>query len=859
MEFKLKTPIPKKDILTLGFLDDNLYNEFYSQMTPGVFEAARKCKINIIRFAYYPFHFAYDYDAQKKMILDLIAQFGLDGLLFLGWTRAGPKQNYQEFTARFQGIPLLSIGTGYEDIPCVFSPGDVCIRELVLHLIERHHCQRIAFIAPEFPDARDQAYLDLLRAHDIYHPELYVSQPDLAGVPFSLRPKRALEILLDERRTTFDAIMSMYSDEAVILLSELNQRGLRAPQDVAVTGFDERDIVKYSSPGLTTVYFPWAELGEAGCLKMVELLKEGHVPLRTEVPGRVIYRNSCGCMSSSVYLAGPYQVEASSRPLAAMTESEQKKIAAEMEAAFPGAGIDFPGLLKAFLNDYKAQTNTSFLAELAPQLRRVCARAITTRGFNSGLEDLILVFRRQLLPYLAHDQTALLWAGGLFLQAEIMARDKIANIYISMKVYEQITNQALHKISQILITSFNTESLMDSLADILPKFKIPGCYIFLFHQDSNPLEKLDALFERCVPVFFYSNYTRKSPSSGAPAPLPRLLADILSASAHPFGLLTHLLHVTDEFMGVVLFEPGPIDQTLYQTLTIYISTALRGVQLFEKLKESYLELAGQAHREGMTDISIEILHNIGNILNSINVSADLMKTATDSPLIPYFVNANQLLAAHLENLGDFIANDPKGIKLIQFYLKLGTYFAEFKKQVLYNANRLDEKVKSIVDLISAQQTYAGVKESTEKHDIASILDDTVKLMAETIEKHQIQVIKDYQVKPQIMVQRLKLFHILFILINHAKNAMMEIQAKERKLTLTIREDQGGKYILIHNNGCGIPSNLLEKIFEFGYLNPDAGYEPGLHSCQKYMDEMGGKIWVESPGLGKGTTFFLQFK
>jgi DNA-binding LacI/PurR family transcriptional regulator/signal transduction histidine kinase len=856
LEYVLKTPQPKKSRLTLGFLDDNLYNEFYSQMTPGVFEAARKSKINIIRFAYYPYHFAYDYLSQKKMILELITQFDLDGLLFLGWTRVGPQQNYEEFTARFQAIPLLSIGTGYDEIPSVISPGSNYIRELVLHLFEFHHYRRIAYIAPVMPDNRNQAYLDLMQEYGIYYPEFYINEQDLAGIPLADRAKRAVAILLDERRTTFDAIMSLYSEESWYLIRELNRRGLQIPRDVAVTTFEERDIIKYSAPGLTTIYFPWIELGVTGCMKLVELLSEGHIPLRTEVPGKVIYRSSCGCMSSSVDTVGKYRVVASVYSPETMPVNEQKKIVTEMEAAFPDTEIDFQALLEAFLSDFKTKSNTAFFAELTPQLQRIHTRAITNRLLHSNLNDLISVFRGLLLPYLMKDSTTLLWAGDLFQQAEVMTWEKITNINSSMLVNAELLNQSLQEISQILITSFNTENLLDSLAENLLKLQIPGCYIFLFHSVSNHLE--GNLFDHCIPAFIYSNYTRKNPPPNNPAPLPRLLFDIMGAHAHPYGLLAHLLHVTDEFMGFVLFEPGIMDPMLYQTLAIHISTALRGAQLLEKLHASFQELTEQAYREGMADISIEILHNIGNILNSINVSASLMKTATDSPLIPYLINANQLLSSHLEDLGNFIARDPKGMKLMQFYLKLGTYFAEFKNQVLYNSTRLDEKIKSIVDLISAQQTYTGVNESIERHDIASILDDTIKLMAESIEKYQIQVTKDYRVRPQIMVQRLKLFHVLFNLINNAKTAMTETKADERKLTLTICEDEKGKYIRISNNGYGPSHNLLEKIFDFGYPNPTTGYELGLHSCIKYMDEMGGKIWADANNPNQGTTFVLQF-
>lgn len=852
-EYVLKSRPQKKDRYTIGFLDENLYNEFYNQMMPGVFEAAKNCRADIIRFAYYPHHFAYDVNRQVNMVLSLISQFNLDGLLFLGWARAGALYNYKEFTSRFQALPVLSIGTGFEDVPHVYSPGNHYIREVILHLINTHRFKRIVYLAPSRPDNRNEAYIKTLNEYGIYCPELYISEVDLKDLTLAGRAKRALEILFDERRVTVDAIMSLYSEETSFLLEGLRQRGFRVPQDIAVTSYEDRDITKYSSPGLTTVYYPWIELGYCGCMKLIQLLSEGHIPFSTEVPGKVIYRNSCGCLSSSIMAAGKYQVEAIWKSLDDLTALEQKKIISEMEATFPNAGFDFKVLLDTFLQDFKTKTHQNFLVELASQLRRI--------AFNyqqTNIKDVVSVFRAALLPYIINNPSALLWSGNVFQQAQVMAWEKITNIYSSAKVKAKILTQSLQEISQILITSFSTDNLMDSLAENFPKLNIPSCYVFIFSSILDQDEVHKDLFDDCKLAFAYSGNQRHTIDTGKTAPLKQMLSDILAAGDASHTILMHLLHVTDEFMGFVLFEPGPMNQMLYQTLATHISTALRGALLLEKLEASYQKLAQQAHREGMADISIEILHNIGNILNSINVSVNLMKTASDSLLIPYLLKANDLLAANLDNLENFIRNDPKSKKLMQFYIKLGESFTEFKSQVLYNANRLDDKVSSIVDMISAQQNYAGVKEIVEELDIAFILDDAIKLMAESLDNYQIKITKDYQVRPQVLVQRMKLFHILLNLISNAKEAMMETEINDRKLSFIICEDDFGKYIRIQDSGYGLSGNLLEKIFEFEYINPKNGHELGLHSCTKYMTEMGGRIWAESDGLGKGTTFVLQF-
>jgi signal transduction histidine kinase/DNA-binding LacI/PurR family transcriptional regulator len=854
MEFELKTRPKKKARYTIGFLDENLNNEFSSQMMPGVIEAAQKYPMDLIRFAYYPYHFAYDSTHQVNMILNLISQFNIDGLLFLGWAKAGPLHNFKEFTSRFKSIPVLSIGTGFEQIPNVYFPGNLYIREIILHLINVHHFKRIAFVAPIIPDNRNETYLETMNEYGIYNPELHVSVEELAGLSLANRAKRALEILFDERQVTFDAIMSLYSEETGYLIEELSRRGFRIPQDIAVTSYEERDLTRYSSPELTTVYFPWVELGYYGCMKLYQLLSEGHIPLVNEVPGKVIYRNSCGCLSNSIVTAGKYHVDAIWKSLSDLTDLEQKKIISEMEATFPNVGFDFKILLDLFLQDFKNKTHQAFLMELAAQLRR-----ITFSHQLTNIKDIISVFRATLLPYIINSPTALLWSGNVFQQAQVLAWEKLTNIYSSAKVKAKILNQTLQEISQILITSFSTDNLMDSLAENIPRLKIPSCFIFIFNSALNPdNDSPSDLFEDCKLAFAYTGGRRIIIPTNQSKSFKQALSDIWETQEKTRTTIVNLLHVTDEFMGFVLFEPGPVDQMLYQILAAHISTALRGALLLEKLEASYQKLAQQAHREGMADISIEILHNIGNILNSINVSVNLMKNASDSLLIPYLLKANELLTANMEDLENFFTHDPKSTKLMQFYIKLGESFTEFKNQILYNANRLDEKVSSIVDMISAQQNYAGVKEMMENLDISTILDDAIKLMAESLDNYQIKITKDYQIRPMVLVQRMKLFHILLNLISNAKEAMMETEISQRRLSFTIHQDDRGKYIRIQDSGYGLSGNLLEKVFEYGYTNPKNGHELGLHSCTKYMTEMGGKIWAESGGAGKGTTFVLQF-
>jgi len=114
---------------------------------------------------------------------------------------------------------------------------------------------------------------------------------------------------------------------------------------------------------------------------------------------------------------------------------------------------------------------------------------------------------------------------------------------------------------------------------------------------------------------------------------------------------------------------------------------------------------------------------MGNTLNSINTSVDLMKEALSTSPFADLSKANALLSNNIHDIESFIHTHPKNAKLWIFYLKLGNSFRELKKQLLYHANRLDLKIKSISEIITAQQNYAGIPEMTEALDVSSVLED----------------------------------------------------------------------------------------------------------------------------------------
>jgi DNA-binding LacI/PurR family transcriptional regulator/signal transduction histidine kinase len=849
MEYFLKKQPPRKKRFTIGFLDENARNEYHGQMMAGVFEAARKYNMNVIRFGHFPLHITDISDSEVNMIFKHIQQYPLDGLLFLGWASVA-HHNFKKFKQHFMAMPMLSIGTWFEDIPNIFFPGDGYIRKILLHLITEHHLKRIAYIAPLRPDDRKDVYIAVMNEYGIYHPELYIGENEIANLDFTQRGRKAVTILLDERKIVFDAVVSLYNDETIAIIHELQSRGFKIPDDIAVVSYEDGEIGKLSTPSFTTIYYPWRELGFYGCKKMHELLTTGRVPLATEEPGRIFIRDSCGCLPGSVNRARAGKIEYAGKPLTAISELELHELDQDLQNQINCFDLDVPGLLKSFIMDYQAGSHEFFLAEFQRQLKK-----ISNYQHFSEIEDFVSLFRRALLPYVLAKKESLLWAENLFQQAQVFLQEKKTAAWAQEEIEAKMVNFFLQEIGQELMTHFNLDDIFNSLAMNLSKINIPSCYIFIFKN----IYTQENLFDNCLFAFEYTNGVRIQPPSSQSGTPQRNLMKVLFSKNQIHTMNALLLHTGDLFIGYALLEPGPMDERVYQVLNLYISIAICGVMILNKLDKSYKKFIEQSHREGMAEIANGILQNIRNILHSLDASIFQLQDLMNTCPIEALLKTNRSMEEKLNELKFFVTGTPQGKQLLRSYLALGPAFQDLQTGLLEHITRLDQKNNLINDMVTAQQKYTDIHPTLEALDIIPIIEDVLKMNLTTLENNNIQIIKNYHEIPKISAQKTKLFYTLMFLIKNAIGAMSETAATERQLIITIEQTNQYKYIRITDTGYGIPADQLESIFTDGLTTQKSSHGFGLHSCASYIAEMKGKIWVESGGPNKGATFVLQFE
>jgi signal transduction histidine kinase len=282
----------------------------------------------------------------------------------------------------------------------------------------------------------------------------------------------------------------------------------------------------------------------------------------------------------------------------------------------------------------------------------------------------------------------------------------------------------------------------------------------------------------------------------------------------------------------------------------------------KQLEEAQNKALDNAHKAGMAEVATGTLHNIGNVLNSVVTSATVVQHSIDTMNFSGFENANNLLKENIKNIEDFIKYDKKGKKLFEYYLEVGENMLSGKKYIDKHLLRLQEKLDVISNTIAAQQSYAGnMSGNFQDIEIETIIDDALTISAGTISKYDIDVRKKIHCNPAIKVDKNKVIQIFINLISNAAHAMFSNPpSTPRLLSIAVNEHESGNFVSVEfeDNGCGIPEDIKNKIFNYGFTTKEEGHGFGLHSCANFLTEMGGKMNVRSKGEGKGACFYMTF-
>ena len=295
--------------------------------------------------------------------------------------------------------------------------------------------------------------------------------------------------------------------------------------------------------------------------------------------------------------------------------------------------------------------------------------------------------------------------------------------------------------------------------------------------------------------------------------------------------------------------------TKFMGLETDISQKVAATAERERLQK---ELLDSSHRAGMAELATDILHNVGNVLNSINVSAKLINERLQSNSAETLQRTADLLAEHRSDLAHFVTEDKRGKLLPDFIAKLAERAASEQHAVADELSSLTKNVEHVKAIVAFQQGYAKSSAIAEHLQLADLCDDAIQAVDASLENHRISLRKEYAKCPDVETEKHKVLQVLVNMISNAKHAVLLDDKATREITVRVYPTDASTIIAeVEDNGIGIDQAIEHRIFEHGFTTKKNGHGFGLHGSANAARAVGGQIHVHSDGPGLGATFRLE--
>ncbi|HVZ44814.1 MAG TPA: ATP-binding protein [Ramlibacter sp.] len=282
----------------------------------------------------------------------------------------------------------------------------------------------------------------------------------------------------------------------------------------------------------------------------------------------------------------------------------------------------------------------------------------------------------------------------------------------------------------------------------------------------------------------------------------------------------------------------------------------RVIEQAQQLRDAQARIAALSRSDGRAQIATNVLHNVGNVLTSVNVSAHVVSKQVQESPSSRIADVAQLLSEASDDLQAFFGPGGKGQHVPAYLRELSQALEAERQQLLAELQRLCASVEHIKNVIAMQQSYASSGRLMERALITDLVEDALRIQEASMSRHHVQVLRDYAPVEIAAMDRTRVMQILVNLVENARQAMDEVPG-ERRLDVAVRQAAGSIVVSVRDCGCGISPENMQHIFSHGFTTKTEGHGFGLHSCSIAAEEMGGSLAAYSEGPGHGATFVLQ--
>jgi len=626
---------------TIGLLTSLVWKDIFQELWWGVMDASQANGVNVVCFPgdELPDSKNPILDSQANIVYNLANAELLDGLII--WSRIlswhSGDQVMQSFINAYSHLPLVTIETGFEGIPAVMLTEYDGIQELLEHLFSNHNYQRIAHIRGPWDDSTDvifKAYSETLTARGVFDPKL-VTPP----VDWNQENGAAMvALLMDERGLVpgvdFDVILA--ADDALALgaINALHSRGLHVPRDIAVVGFDDTPNARSITPALTTVRHSYYDVGRQAVEILLQKMDGQFVPDEKYLPAELVIRQSCGCLEPSVVeatvtndaigLPSENFIQYIDENLDELTTRLMEIVgASENDQLQP----EFEKLLAPLINDPLGILPEEFLLALEEMLKLIAAVGLKL----SAGQDVISYLHQQ-FSQLAQEDGVRQKIENLWHQARVLVSKTAEREQRNRILQAERRAQILREVGQRLIRTFDVEGITTILEQGLQDLNIPGCCLALY-ESPQPYQFPQSAPEWSNLIFIQDgsihlaagDSTLQNPKSLKFLTRQLIPGDLLS-SDRPVNLIVEPLYFGQQQLGFGVFEIGPREGLIYDTLRGHLSTALQGANLLTEA------LTAKNRAEKADQLKTRLLANVSHELRApLNIILGYTWAALNTP------------------------------------------------------------------------------------------------------------------------------------------------------------------------------------------------------------------------------------
>lgn len=278
----------------------------------------------------------------------------------------------------------------------------------------------------------------------------------------------------------------------------------------------------------------------------------------------------------------------------------------------------------------------------------------------------------------------------------------------------------------------------------------------------------------------------------------------------------------------------------------------------EELEEAHKKLVDSSRHAGMAEVATGVLHNVGNVLNSVNISGSVISERLRTSKVIELGKVAGLLTLHKANFAGFVASDPRGPHVPELISLVTDALRAEHTELLEEVDAITRNISHIKEIVSMQQGFAKGAGIVEALCITAVVDDAIKINAIHLSKHRVNVVQAYEDVPKVLADKHLVLQILVNLLRNAQQAIESYDGVERRIVVKIQSSSPAFVrISVQDSGGGIAAENLTRIFSHGFTTKKSGHGFGLHSSALAAKGMDGALSVHSEGLGTGATFLLE--